>query len=208
MDINNNSLLGTLKIMLLKGEKGDKGDAGTSGDYSGLTNKPKINNVTLDGNKTGTDLGLPTIAEISLAAYPVGSIYLSVNDNDPAQLFGGTWVRIKDTFLLASGDTYDNESTGGSADAQLIQHTHTFTFEHTHKVGVHTLNVKSDGTINRSVSSNSTIYRGGYGDNNTTVNTLPNESPIGTTNVSGDVASGTGKNMPPYLAVYMWKRTA
>ena len=207
MDINNNSLLGTLKIMLLKGEKGDKGDAGTSGDYSGLTNKPKINNITLDGNKTGTDLGLPTIAEVALAAYPVGSIYLSVNDNDPAQLFGGTWVRIKDTFLLASGDTYANESTGGSADAQLIAHTHNFIDEHDHDIVVHTLRVKSDGTIDRSISTNSMIYRGGYGGNDAMVDTQPSTGQK-TTMSAGDVASGTGKNMPPYLAVYMWKRTA
>lgn len=58
MDFNNNSFLGTLRILLLKGDKGDKGEAGVSGDYSSLTNKPKINNVTVDGNITGSDLGL------------------------------------------------------------------------------------------------------------------------------------------------------
>ena len=34
------------------------GGGGGSSDYSDLTNKPKINNVTLSGNKTGADLGL------------------------------------------------------------------------------------------------------------------------------------------------------
>ena len=58
MDFNNNSFLGTLRILLLKGEKGDKGDNGESGDYSTLINKPKINNVTVDGDITGSDLGL------------------------------------------------------------------------------------------------------------------------------------------------------
>ena len=58
MDFNNNSFLGTLRILLLKGDKGDQGEAGVSGDYSTLTNKPKINNVTVDGNITGSDLGL------------------------------------------------------------------------------------------------------------------------------------------------------
>lgn len=38
--------------------------------------------------------------------YPVGSIYMSVNDTDPSLLFHGTWERIKDRFLLASGDAY------------------------------------------------------------------------------------------------------
>ena len=65
MDFNNNSFLGTLRILLLKGEKGDKGDNGESGDYSTLTNKPKINNVTVDGNITGSDLGLASQAEVN-----------------------------------------------------------------------------------------------------------------------------------------------
>ena len=39
--------------------------------------------------------------------YPIGSIYMSVNSTDPGTLFSGTsWTRIKDTFLLASGDNY------------------------------------------------------------------------------------------------------
>ena len=58
MDFNNNSLLGTLRILLIKGDKGDKGEAGISGDYAGLINKPKINNVTLSGNVSGSALGL------------------------------------------------------------------------------------------------------------------------------------------------------
>lgn len=47
--------------------------------------------------------------------YPVGSVYISFNSADPSTLFGGTWTRVKDTFLLASGDTYAANTTGGSA---------------------------------------------------------------------------------------------
>ena len=47
--------------------------------------------------------------------YPVGSVYISFNATDPSTLFGGTWVRLKDTFLLANGDTYAPNTTGGSA---------------------------------------------------------------------------------------------
>lgn len=43
------------KVIALKGEKGDSGDAG---DYATLANKPRINNIELTGNKTGSDLGL------------------------------------------------------------------------------------------------------------------------------------------------------
>ena len=40
--------------------------------------------------------------------YPVGSIYMSVNDTSPNLLFGGKWEPIKDKFLLASGDLYSS----------------------------------------------------------------------------------------------------
>lgn len=59
--------------------------------------------------------------------YPVGSIYMSVSATNPQLLFGGTWEQIKDTFLLASGDSYTAGSTGGSPDAIVVSHTHTFT---------------------------------------------------------------------------------
>ena len=51
--------------------------------------------------------------------YPVGAIYMSVNSTNPGNLFGGTWERIKDRFLLAAGDTYAAGSTGGEAKHAL-----------------------------------------------------------------------------------------
>lgn len=52
-----------------------------------------------------------TIAEIFDRIYPVGSIYISVNDTNPSVLFGGTWEQITGRFLLATGypgnNTYD-----------------------------------------------------------------------------------------------------
>lgn len=47
--------------------------------------------------------------------YPIGSVYISFNSADPSTLFGGTWTRLKDTFLLVNGDTYAPNTTGGSA---------------------------------------------------------------------------------------------
>lgn len=74
--------------------------------------------------------------------YPIGSIYLSVNSVDPSTLFGGTWEKIKDRFLLSSGDTYSIGSTGGNSSttlgiANLPSHNHSGTTEnqsanHTH----------------------------------------------------------------------------
>ena len=74
--------------------------------------------------------------------YPVGSVYISFNSADPSTLFGGTWVRLKDTFLLANGDAYAPNTTGGSATKtiatnNLPSHTHSCSTagSHTHTQG-------------------------------------------------------------------------
>ena len=71
--------------------------------------------------------------------YPVGSVYISFNATDPSTLFGGTWTRLKDTFLLANGDSYAPNTTGGSATKtigveNMPSHNHTVSSsgKHTH----------------------------------------------------------------------------
>lgn len=64
--------------------------------------------------------------------YPVGAIYISVNNVNPGTLFGGTWEQIKDQFLLSSGNSYAVGTTGGSATTTLAidnipSHNHTGT---------------------------------------------------------------------------------
>ena len=50
-----------------------------------------------------------------LSCWPVGSIYLSVTSTSPTTLFGGTWVQLKDRFLLGAGSTYTHGNTGGQS---------------------------------------------------------------------------------------------
>lgn len=118
--------------------------------------------------------------------YPIGSIYMSVNSISPQTLFGGTWTQIKDRFLLACGDTYTNGTTGGEA-------THKLTASESGLPNhIHTLGMKS-GT-------------GGW----TTVAMSDGaEAHTGYSGWSGSKdADQPHNNMPPYLAVYIWKRTA
>ena len=51
--------------------------------------------------------------------YPINSIYMTTGEETPASKFGGTWERIENTFLLASGSLYANGSTGGEKDHVL-----------------------------------------------------------------------------------------
>lgn len=124
--------------------------------------------------------------------YPVGSIYMSVNSTDPSELFGGEWERIRDKFLLACGDTYDGGSTGGSADAIVVKHTHTQN-QHRHELR---------GALTSGISSGE-FLRVGVGENRGSKYT-DYITPI--INSTGE--DGTGKNMPPYLAVFVWVRIA
>lgn len=137
------------------------------------------------------------------AIYPVGSIYMSVNNTSPATLFGGTWQQIKDTFLLASGSTYSNGSTGGSS-------THTLTINempsHTHVQDAH----------NHTFNARKTDW-GRSGSNNVLIDATAGYSSIthstdiisSTTATNQNTGGGQAhNNMPPYLAVYMWKRTS
>ena len=59
-----------------------------------------------------TKLG-KTLAEIMLTLYPVGAVYISVNNTSPASLFGGTWKSIGGRFLLGADATYAVGSSGG-----------------------------------------------------------------------------------------------
>ena len=122
--------------------------------------------------------------------YPVGSIYMSVNNTSPATLFGGTWEAIGGRFLLGADTTYSAGSTGG-------EETHTLTINEmpSHSHGIRTSSI--DGDVDWVPKDHKA---------NVNVSEL-------IFNWEGTVISTTGggqahNNMPPYLAVFMWKRIA
>ncbi len=118
--------------------------------------------------------------------YPIGSIYMSVNSANPSTLFGGTWVQLTDTFLYATSTTSDANSTTAT-DGEA---THTLTINempsHNHR----------QYYKYRSTTGSSSTFGG-------TQNS--NEVDRYTDNTGGGQAHN---NMPPYMKVYMWKRTA
>lgn len=133
----------------------------------------------------------------ALDAYPVGSIYISVNSTSPAGLFGGSWEKITDKFLIGAGGSYSLGATGGSKDAVVVSHTH-------YMVGSNGDSLNT--TISNSRNSALASYKTGAGYESYELYAAPDAPDRGKTSVAGD--SGTGKNMPPYLAVNIWKRVA
>ena len=90
--------------------------------------------------------------------YPVGSVYISFASTNPATLFGGTWVRLKDTFLLANGDSYAPNTTGGSATktigvSNMPSHNHSVSSSGSHS---HSVTTSSAGGHTHTASSNTT----------------------------------------------------
>lgn len=143
--------------------------------------------------------------------YPVGSIYMSVNNVDPATLFGGTWEQIQNRFLLAAGSTYAAGSTGGESEHiltvdEMPSHRHRETVDY----GDGYVRPAADTTQSTSFTDTEVVTNGNYKISNATVahvtaSTSNPAYPIVTLGTGGGAAHN---NMPPYLAVYMWKRTA
>lgn len=128
--------------------------------------------------------------ELKNQMFPIGYIYISTNATSPANLFGGTWERIQDTFLLAAGTTYAAGATGGEAEHTLTENEMP---SHSHDYQKPVLNY---------VGGNS------YLDINGTTSGWRGSDASGTNNTKNAGGGQAHNNMPPYLAVYVWKRTA
>lgn len=125
--------------------------------------------------------------------YPVGAIYVSVNSTSPASLFGGTWTQIKDVFLLGAGDTYSNGATGGNST-------------HSHTAG--TLKARIKNSTGKLLLETDTTVENWTADTQLGITSEEGstQSMVFATKIVGSTANEN--NMPPYLTVYMWKRTA
>lgn len=118
----------------------------------------------------------------ALLAYPVGSIYLAFNHVSPATLFGGTWERIYGAFPWFTDANGEIGLTGG-------ERSHTLTANempiHTHGA-VYSGDVEGTKTHDWLTSDGSSV-------------------------AYGTIESGGGEahnNMPPYIQISAWRRTA
>ena len=164
-----------------------------------------------------------SIAAIALAAvYPVGSIYINAtNSTNPATLLGfGTWVafgagRVPVGFN-ASDPLFDTaEETGGSKDAVVVSHTHSFSATTSTAILTGTITnqyVAGDtyGTSTGVFSQTNYVVDGDGGEGrpgrDIAFDGSHSHTVSGTTGSTG--VSGTNANLQPYITVYMWKRTA
>lgn len=133
------------------------------------------------------------IAEAKLAAWPIGSIYMTVSNTSPESLFGGTWERISERFLLGASSSYPVGSTGGEFTHKLTQS----------ELPNYSLSVANGSNVIRSKTGS---FADAYVQTQSSGWGIPNwESK--TVTVSSGGSGAAHNNMPPYLSVWMWKRT-
>lgn len=147
--------------------------------------------------------------------FPIGYIYLSVTNVNPATIFGGTWERIKGRFLLGADDTnYVAGNVGGNSSHYHTTANHTLTInempKHAHNVVA--VNKNDSGTIAENFNGASFILNYNKGITYSTPTrgwnngVAMNSSGKGQAHNHGN--TGNSSSMPPYLVIYMWKRVA
>ena len=150
-------------------------------------------------------LGGKTLAEIMLDLYPVGAVYISVNSTSPASLFGGTWEQLKDRFLLAAGSTYSAGSYGGEATHRLTKNELPYVDGSLTSHSTELISNKASQWYNpQGVFSASEFFNGYASARDREGDSAPSLRKI-VFQFGGDQPHN---NMPPYLAVYMWKRVS
>lgn len=167
-----------------------------------------------------TNLGVTTQANTLLAAYPVGSIYISTVSTNPNTYFGGTWAAFATGRTIVGIDAAQTEfdtveETGGSkthtlTTAEMPAHTHTQD-SHNHTQNAHTHVITSQTATTGSATS----YEHGVLDTSsaeaeaTEVTGSTTATNIAATAVNQNTGGGGAhNNLQPYIVVYMFKRTA
>ena len=215
----------TLKDGLSSGDagkiiKGSEIDAEYTAIASAVTSKADLNGPTFTGTPSAptaafgtssTQIATTAFVQAGLAgAYPVGSIYMNAAvSTNPATLLGfGTWAafgagKVPVGLNAADSDFNTVEETGGTKDAIIPTHTHAASSNSTSTDSGHTHSVArglgASGTGGDALLSGSGVQSGSATANITTE---------ATTTIASAGESATGKNLQPYIVVYMWKRTA
>lgn len=163
-------------------------------------------------------------SDLANKLYPVGSIYMSVNATNPAELFGGTWEQIKGRFLVGTGANDANTSDWwGHEDANhynipagelggIASHSHTLSRNGAACIGnFSTVTAFSTGGSYKwkdyyNSSPDSNMFAFMHDPDNVFTSSTDYYNSGSFVGLTG--STDTTNSMPPYLAVYMWKRTA
>ena len=142
------------------------------------------------------------IGDVRNIIFPVVSIvqYTDASIN-PNALIGGTWERIQGRFLFAADDSHTIGSTGGSETVALTTDQMPRHMHYTIRMAQGETSPDYLHTVARSDFEHSQYDNARY-----QLYGVDAEANAGKSSYAGN---GTAhNNMPPYIAVYIWKRTA
>ena len=131
------------------------------------------------------------IAEKNAQDHPIGSLFISTEETNPATLYGGTWERIKGAFIWGIEDGEAAGCTGG---------------EKTHELTVGEIPAHVHIENNLAMIWNTTIGNVGADPARKEMAAAGAVTPsVATSSVGGGQSHN---NMPPYYGAYVWRRTA
>lgn len=175
-------------------------------------------NGGLDSSNFSTG-GIPAAAlatDVFEKIYPVGSLYFNaINSANPSELLGfGTWVAFGAGKVPVGYDSTDTdfnaaEKTGGEkthalTEAELASHGHVISTD-----GAHTHSLSLDGVATAGFGVQRTYLGGGSGQQLQWNGALYAGSAGSHSHTVNNTGSGTAhNNLPPFITVYCWKRTA
>lgn len=227
-------------ITNIKGADGANGSDGAPGAQGVGVSSATSGSPSLSGNYTITPVTLhltngqttsfnvsaqrgeqgpaPSTSQILDMVYPVGSIYMSVNNVSPQTFIGGTWVAWGAGRVPVSVDTTDSdfntvEKTGGAKTValttdQMPGHTHSCAQALTqssiaNQIGLNYNDVNASGYFSIGRSSNN------YGSTNSGTRKTNLYGNFSHSHTIGTTGRGFAhNNLQPYITCYMWKRTA
>ncbi len=187
-------MLGKKKMSI--GKVWAQGTLDIAEDASGIS-------INADGDIYSCGSKLPSFDLV----YPIGSIYLSVLSTNPSIFFGGTWVALPDRFLVGAGTTF-----GAGSAAGTMSHVHSTTDHlHTLNAGYAMFNMYTGYNYMRRIATpqyyDTHKTSGTYSTSNTT-NSFGIQLGGSTDGADRALTTSDVSHLPPYLSVFMWKRTA
>jgi hypothetical protein len=189
---------------LLKGAGTAAVSAASAADIAG-----QIGTLPVANGGTGVTTAAAITSLVGSLLFPVGAIYSSTSSTNPGTSLGfGTWTQFAaGRMMMGAGGSFSPGTTGGSNDAITVSHTHTASVSdpgHRHGYDdAYFAEVPNSGILGSGDSDydNSYVYRSPRPTTDTVATGI-------SVSVSTTGSSGTNANLPPYIVVYMWQRTA
>ena len=185
-----------------------------------------------DNVLVSTDTYKPLVDALLELIYPVGSIYMSVNDTNPATFLGGTWVRWgqgrvpvgvkEDDDDFKTPEKEDGEKKHQLITSEMPNHRHKGQYSATNTYTDHaqtptdppspvimvdqgTREVEVQYNVVKDNVSSTPYHSSGSGPINDIFYSYKVTSTYGVADDGGDIPHN---NLQPYITCYMWKRTA